>query len=345
MDKCLISIVVPVFNTEQYIYRCVNSILEQTYKNIEIILIDDGSRDGSGIICDQLAEANDTITVIHKKNEGLGVARNTGIKNASGKYITFIDSDDYISVDHINNLINALVINKADACYGGHTKVNGNDEVRYLNALSGESFEGDALIKEIIPRMCGQTGSRDDCIQMSVCMAMYSLDLIRREGIRFVSERQFVSEDLIFNLDYISHSKKVCFSSDTGYFYWFNDTSLSHSYLPDRFEKSKVMLHEVSSKTKELGIYDECEQRIINSLLVNTRVSLQSEQKQSHIVGIRKTYRKFSSIIKDEELHGIMSRYNSDGVRVQARIVNYFIFHRVPILVWIIMALRNKMDI
>lgn len=108
MKNDLISIVVPVYNVENYIDKCINSIINQTYDNLEIILVDDGSTDGSGKKCDYFSKLDKRIIVIHKKNGGLSDARNTGIDIAKGKYITFIDSDDYIEYDYIEYLYNLL---------------------------------------------------------------------------------------------------------------------------------------------------------------------------------------------------------------------------------------------
>lgn len=113
MDE-LISIVVPVYNVENYLKKCVNSILNQTYAYIEIILVDDGSSDQSGIICDCFADEHENIRVIHQKNGGLSSARNAGIDVARGKYISFIDSDDYIDSDFIEKLYIACKVNNKD---------------------------------------------------------------------------------------------------------------------------------------------------------------------------------------------------------------------------------------
>ena len=96
MSSPLVTIVVPIYNVEKYLTRCVDSIINQTYQNLEIILVDDGSPDNCPRICDEYAKKDHRIKVIHKINAGLGMARNTGIENATGKYICFFDSDDYI---------------------------------------------------------------------------------------------------------------------------------------------------------------------------------------------------------------------------------------------------------
>ena len=104
----LITVVVPVYNVEEYLDKCIESIINQTYKNLEIILVDDGSPDKSGAICDEYAKQDSRIKVIHKENGGLSDARNVGIKRAAGKYITFVDSDDYISLDYVEYLYNLI---------------------------------------------------------------------------------------------------------------------------------------------------------------------------------------------------------------------------------------------
>lgn len=132
MEK--ISVIVPVYNVEKYIDKCMDSITNQTYKNLEIILVDDGSTDSSGKICDEYAKKDNRIKVIHKENGGLSSARNAGIDIASGKYIGFIDSDDYIELDMYETLYNIITEKNADisACgvidvYNNNTKVVKND--------------------------------------------------------------------------------------------------------------------------------------------------------------------------------------------------------------------------
>ena len=103
-DNDLISIIIPIYNVEKYMEKCLNSVVNQTYNNIEIILIDDGSKDKSREICDNYAKKDNRIKVVHKENNGVSSARNTGIDMSKGKYITFIDSDDYIDTDYIETL-------------------------------------------------------------------------------------------------------------------------------------------------------------------------------------------------------------------------------------------------
>lgn len=114
----LISVIVPIYNVEKYLEECVQSIINQSYKNIEIILVDDGSPDNCPKICDNFASKDNRIKVIHKKNEGLSAARNDGTKEAKGKYICFIDSDDYIAEDYLEYLYKNIIENDADISEG-----------------------------------------------------------------------------------------------------------------------------------------------------------------------------------------------------------------------------------
>ena len=128
----LISIIIPVYNCERSLRRCVDSVINQQYKNLEIILIDDGSADSSKIICDEYAKRDRRIKVIHKNNEGVSAARNIGLNLAKGDYIAFIDSDDYVFEDYIVNLLDAALTNNADISCCNYNEVNDSDVEKIL---------------------------------------------------------------------------------------------------------------------------------------------------------------------------------------------------------------------
>lgn len=121
--KPILSVIVPVYNVEQYLHKCVESILNQTFKNIELILIDDGSTDISSQICDEYKEKDRRVCVYHKKNGGLSDARNYGIDHTNGEYIAFVDSDDWIDIGMYEAMMNAIVDNDADIVVCGHRVV------------------------------------------------------------------------------------------------------------------------------------------------------------------------------------------------------------------------------
>ena len=112
MEK--VSVIIPVYNSEKYLKSCIESIRKQTYTDLEIILVDDGSTDKSGKICDEYMKMDTRIVAIHQENQGVSTARNNGLKAATGKYVRFIDSDDYIGADNIKNMVSAIIENGSD---------------------------------------------------------------------------------------------------------------------------------------------------------------------------------------------------------------------------------------
>ena len=152
-----ISVIVPVYNVEQYLERCVDSIINQTYKNLEIILVNDGSTDNSGQLCDELAKKDSRIRVIHKENGGVSEARNFGVKEISGEYVIFIDSDDYINKRMINVLYSQIKLEEADVSVCGVMNVYENNHIpqaRNINEyliLNNEGFLSEYLKGERIP--------------------------------------------------------------------------------------------------------------------------------------------------------------------------------------------------
>ena len=115
-----LSIIIPVYNTEKYLHRCVDSVLQQNMSDYELILVDDGSTDGSGKICDEYKEKDSRVKVIHTQNQGVSKARNTGLELSSGEYIGFVDADDYIDADMYEKLIEASIDSNADVCCCGY---------------------------------------------------------------------------------------------------------------------------------------------------------------------------------------------------------------------------------
>jgi len=134
----LISIVIPVFNVEEYLRECVDSVIAQTYANLEIILVDDGSQDSSGKVCDQYSEEDSRIITIHQENKGLSEARNTGIKASSGEYIYFLDSDDYITADCIEKLVRPVLEKEYDIVESYYRMLYGSVPIVKLSLPSGE---------------------------------------------------------------------------------------------------------------------------------------------------------------------------------------------------------------
>lgn len=257
MKEALITVVVPVYKVEKYLDRCVESIVNQTYRNLEIILVDDGSPDRSGQMCDVWAEKDNRIQVIHKKNAGLGMARNSGMEASTGEYICFVDSDDYIDVTTVEKSYTTMIRENAQIVVFGLTRVNAQgDEVRKIIPEPERTcFREEAVQKEFLPDFIDpehiSVKNRNLCL--SAWSGMYSMDLVRSTGWRFVSEREMISEDSYSLIWLYSYVKSVAVLPEALYFYCENETSLTQTYREDRFEKIKEFHGQCTKMAMEMG--------------------------------------------------------------------------------------------
>ena len=209
MNIPLISIIVPVYKVERYLPRCIESILRQTYTNFELILVDDGTPDRSGIICDRYAEKDSRIRVIHKENGGVSTARNAGIEAAQGELITFVDGDDWISDEYLEILSNPWQDNSYDM-------VVGSFEFRYFAVWRGDAEEGVVDISNINDEKTFATMCKIEFA--GPCFKLFSADIIEKHRLRFPNNVA-IAEDAIFVKHYLSLCKKIYVSSKVIYYY------------------------------------------------------------------------------------------------------------------------------
>lgn len=222
----LISVIVPIYNVEDYIDRCVNSICGQSYKNLEIILVDDGSPDKCGEICNEYAIHDSRIIVIHKENGGLSDARNAGLNVCRGKYVTFIDSDDYIELDYIETLYMSLIENQADISIGDYLyeTEDGLTINSYLNSGKVRVFNQ----KEAIGELC-----KMKLFSNSAWGKLYPTEFF--SDIRYPKGK--IYEDIPVTYRLILKAKRVVFCEKPIYHYIFRLQAISKgSFKPQRLD-------------------------------------------------------------------------------------------------------------
>lgn len=220
----LITVIVPVYNVEKYLERCIESIINQTYKNLEIILVDDGSTDNSGNICDEYAKKDERIKVIHKENGGQATARNMALDIAKGNYIAFADSDDWVDTSIYEKLYNALISNEANICVCARYNVynDGKKETVFVGSES-KVLSSEEAIKKILTY---------DNMDVASCDKLYDASVLK--------DNQFpvgyICEDIPFVFNAVINAKKVIYINEPLYFYLQRSGSTSKS---DFSEKSK----------------------------------------------------------------------------------------------------------
>ncbi|MCQ2102485.1 MAG: glycosyltransferase [Fibrobacter sp.] len=206
MDTPLISVIVPIYKVEPYLRRCLDSIVNQTYTNLEIILVDDGSPDGCPAICDEYAAKDNRIVVIHKENGGLSDARNAGLDICKGEYISFVDSDDWIEKNYIEHLLTLIKNEHADIAIANHQLICTNGFIEYKGVFNNKIFHHSKFMKELIINAP---------IQFIVAWGkLYKREIFNdvRFPIKKIHEDQYTSYRLFYNAHKIVTTKKILYN-------------------------------------------------------------------------------------------------------------------------------------
>ncbi|MDE5561022.1 MAG: glycosyltransferase [Bacteroidaceae bacterium] len=243
MNTPKVSIVVPCYKVEEYIDRCVGCLVNQTLKDIEIILVDDKSPDAVPWLCDKWAEKDKRVKVIHKEeNEGLGMARNTGLEAASGDYIMFIDSDDTYNLDACEKMyFNAVRYNADVVACNFLTEIQPGMWQKHANAVD-TVLNRDEIYEYVLDLVASPPYvSRERLHPVSVWALCLRSTIIKGNNIRFYSEREIVSEDILFKITFLRYCNIMVDLNEPLYHYYHTAGSLTHSFRSSAFENLKVL--------------------------------------------------------------------------------------------------------
>ena len=222
--KYKISVVIPIYNVEKYLNKCVDSVINQTYSNIEIILVDDGSTDNSGSIADEFKRKDDRIRVFHKKNGGLSDARNYGIEKATGKYICFVDSDDFVEKDYIEFMFNNLVAKKVKVSACGYCYVFEKEENLEIKKINYDGIHK-TFVKDEMQIYLNVIGY----FNVSFCNKLFDIDLF--EDIRFPVGKK--SEDWFIMYKVLEKANSIYYDSTIKYYYRQRKGSITKNTKPN----------------------------------------------------------------------------------------------------------------
>ncbi len=265
-----VSLVIPVYNVEKFFRRCINSVLNQTLKDIEIILVDDGSLDNCPALCDEVSEQDSRVKVIHKKNEGLGFARNSGMKIANGEYIAFIDSDDFIDVNMMEVLYEIATKKHMQAVYCGVKIYNNSGRVikERIEVNNYTEFIGNTSCREIGLNMIAPKNKNEYGYMPSVWHSIFNLSFLRANKLSFCSERQFKSEDIIFHIDFFAVANRIAFIPQSYYYYCYNGNSLSRTFNTNLYERTRIQYLEMLRRL-HLNNYNESDYIVAHKYMLS----------------------------------------------------------------------------
>lgn len=332
----LVTVVIPIYNVEKYLNRCIESVVNQTYNSLEILLIDDGSPDKCPEICDDWASRDNRIRVIHKENQGAGIARNTGIENANGEYICFFDSDDYIAPETIEKSYKLAKNDNSEIVIFGLYFVNANGKItnRFIQWDKPKRYSGDEVIKSFLPEYIAPDPYGDGTrkFYMSIWSAIYSMNLINKSDWRFVSERDITSEEIYSLTDLYSDVESVSVLPEAFYYYCENDSSLSRKYVADRYERIKDFYIKCTDLCRRKGYSDDIIHRVSKPYLAYTISALKQEAKVSkeHV----------KKIINDEVLQRVLKENKRDKVSLTRKVLFFTMRNKLYFLSFLLLSLR-----
>lgn len=281
----LISIIVPIYKVEKYLNKCIESILNQTYSNLEIILIDDGSPDKCGEICDFYKNKDSRIKVIHKKNEGVSKARNIGLDISKGKYIMFVDSDDYIDKNMIKELRKLITEQSADIAIGGVIDVDeNNNQINMSKKRTTFTFNQLEAIRELL----------DENYFNSVCWGkLYKANLWKNK--RFC-ENSKIGEDLEILYEVFEKIQKVVINTEKCYYYYtVRQNSVTHQEYNEKWKKAIEICRNIKERTEKKypKIVDSAIKKYVNINIKCIQLIAKNSTNKSEMEKLKKNIRPY----------------------------------------------------
>lgn len=250
---CTISVIVPVYNSEKYLKRCIDSILNQTYKAIELILVDDGSPDNCGKICDEYAKKDKRVRVIHKTNAGVSAARNSGLEIALGNYATFVDSDDYIEPEMYSNMMEKVHQYNCDVVMCDCIKDFTDHSEIYTHDIRAGFYDKEQLVNEYYPHLLMMENVEYPAT-ISNCLILFNRNKLG--NLRYVVGVRY-SEDLLFGAQLVYNTDSFYYMKEQAYYhYYMNPTSATHKFTVDKWNDYKTLHFEINKYFSECESFD-----------------------------------------------------------------------------------------
>lgn len=312
----LVSIIVPIYNVEKHLRKCLDSLINQTLKEIEIILINDGSKDNSLEICLEYAKQDSRIKVIDKVNEGVSIARNTGIELAEGDYIGFVDPDDWIEPEMYESMYLKVRNSIYSICicnYYKDTKSSSSPKVfKFREAVlqQKESLTREEVEEYIVPPMVGMDDilpKTNSYIMGCVWRCLYAREFIEKHQLRF-EKGITIMEDLVFNVEALLKSNGICIDEGIWYHYVQHNTSALHAYNKSMWP-DQMRVHQLLEKhVREAGLEEEMRNRLDMRYIGMAFSAIYNEVNRGSDNNIRERLSEVMTICKDEKFKVSLER-------------------------------------
>lgn len=316
-----LSVIVPVYNVEQYLERCVDSILNQTVKELEIILVDDGSTDNSGSMCDAYAAEHANIRVHHKSNGGLTTAWKAGLDLATGRYVGFVDSDDWIDADMYERMLTLAEQEDADVTVCGLVFDFEDPKIPKRNEISNFKKEvyGRADLEALFPTLINDGYFFGRTLQPARVTKLFRRSLLQA-NVQFCDDKVAVGEDLQITFPVLLDTKKLCVVQNFyPYHYWINNKSITGQYDSSYIEKVKLLSSRLQAISDAKGVYDFTAQ-IRNDFLGLAVLAVKNEIYRNYKAGRRNVVANVKRICEDMMVRDAMKKHTMDKLSASIKL-------------------------
>lgn len=330
MEK--ISVIVPVYGVEKVLERCVDSILAQTYKNIEIVLVDDGSPDNCPAMCDAYAEKYNNIVVVHKPNGGLTSAWKEGVRHASGDLVGFVDSDDWIDADMYERLYTELLHQGADIAMAGlvFDYEDPNFPPRRETNRMDMSVYDRSEVEALFPVLLNDGSFIGRTIQPSRVTKLFRKKLVE-QNLDLWDERVNVGEDLQMVFAAVLDADKICAIPDYyPYHYWYNMSSMTGGHDPHYLEKIKFLKERMEFISDKKSVYDFYPQ-IRNDFLSLAVMAVKNEIWRNHTDSFGQVLKNVRAMCQDPVVQEALQNHTMDKIGLSVKLYIFMMKHRLTL--------------
>lgn len=343
-----VTVVIPVYNTKAYLKDCVDSITAQTFQNLEILLVDDGSTDGSSAVCDELSNKDTRIRVIHKRNGGVASARNLGIDEAKGKYIMFADSDDWLDLDAIETLVRCADEHELDVVKFNYVREFDGKQLVKKNTFLEERIYADHECLNICRQTLGLTGKElvhpeNMNFLASCCTNVYRKKLLISCNIRFVDIWEIGSfEDGLFNFSTFFHMRKFAYIDKAFYHYRkSNETSETAGYRKDYINKRLNLARMVKNKTEEVNKWDFFSEAY-NNRMVHATMEIAFNAMRNKASRLER-YKEIRYVLHHPQFVEAYKSFSLDNLSLKWKVYFFFITHSMALPTYLMTAIILKL--
>lgn len=317
-----VSIIVPIYNAEKYLEKCIRSIQEQTLKDIEIILVNDGSLDNSLDICMQYQKKDNRIEVIDQPNGGVSSARNAGLQIAKGEYIGFVDPDDWIDEDMYGNLYSKVIESQSDIIMCNYVIEKGEKSIPQLLNIDMHILGEKEIREKIILNMIAapSLNSGAETIMGSVWRLVIRNEFVKQHNFSFDQDIPLM-EDLVFCIQILLASERLVIDSGTYYHYMMNPESAMNSYRENIKTEQQMVINRLEEILEEYHLLSDCEDRLSIRYVNMILSAIVNEVHRANRKKFVAKSKKIKYLCKDTRLKGILQEINIKGYTIRKKLI------------------------